>query len=209
MADGEGRCVLLGRGAVLPGQMVKLAGRDPIPLSGAALFQKPGETLVATCAIGDEILLEQQALRVQSPSHPEDRFEGVSDIFYNAGITPRQGAADAVKADDDPDLPVLPMKFERGGRRFRRPHDAQADDFLGTRQAAGETIIDPDGQARIAAGQSQRAKTLETAVKAPSASAAGLRRGRGRDGADDDGDRLAKAQLKKRKALEMQGGVEG
>ena len=31
----------------------------------------------------------------------------------------------------------------------------------------------------------------------------------GRDGADDDGDRLAKAQLKKRKALEMQGGVEG
>ncbi len=31
----------------------------------------------------------------------------------------------------------------------------------------------------------------------------------GRDGADDDGEGLAKAQLKKRKALEMQGGVEG
>jgi len=313
VADGEGWYVLVGQGAVLSGQMVKLAGKDPILLGDMALFQKSGKTLVAVWAKAEEVLEKLRALRVRSSGHPEARFEGIGDIFYDADATPRRKATDDAKVDDDPDLRVLPVKFERDGRRFRRLQDAQvdmeeeafddwpldtkrslthtlrelrradlswlqhhdnwmkvsgvrvndrsahehqllctalhwftcydqicvvnsagcetlnarreliehahegrpeaprwdgADDFLGKRQAAGGTIIDPDKLAHVAARQSQRAKILETSMKAQEASAAWLRRGRGGDGAADDHGRLTKAQLKKQKALETQGGAD-
>ncbi len=128
----EGKWVsLLTVGTVSVGEEVDLTKRKFVHLGGWVIFEHGPRHGIAFRA--DEKLEREKKLRdlrIAGSGHPSVRFEGEKDIYFDPDRTPKAPVADGLPtfvAGEDDDVRVLPVHFERDGRRHRRLEDAQPD----------------------------------------------------------------------------------
>ena len=62
---------------------------------------------------------------MSASGYAEKHFDGAGDIYVDPESTPQAGAA--VPAVEEGDLRILPVHYERDGRRFRRLQDCQLE----------------------------------------------------------------------------------
>ncbi len=118
IVDGEGWYVLCGVGATMSGQLVSLKRAPAHVMGNMAPLCKSSRVGVAVWSRAEEISETTRRLRVRASGHPSKHFEGLDDIYADPAATPRVEKANAGAAADVDEVRVLPVYFERDGRRF-------------------------------------------------------------------------------------------
>ena len=130
VADGEGWYVFSGIGACLTGSLVELSVGEGVVLGDTVLFQKGSKVVMAVWCKAESVADRFRELRVRASGRPATRFEDLEDIYADPDRTPRKKATVETKdggVQADVDLRILPVHFERDGRRFRRLQECEPE----------------------------------------------------------------------------------
>ena len=130
VADGEGWYVFSGTGACLTGSLVELSVGEGVVLGDAVLFQMGSNVVMAVWCKAESVADRFRELRVRASGHPATRSEDLEDIYADPDRTPRKKATVETKdggVQADVDLRILPVHFERDGRRFRRLQECEPE----------------------------------------------------------------------------------
>ena len=128
VADGEGWYVFSGLGACLTGALIELSVGEGVVLGDTVLFQKGSAVVMAVWCKAENVAARFRDLRVRASGHPATRFEKLDDIYAEPDDAPRKKPETATKdVQADVDLRILPVHFERDGRRFRRLQECEPE----------------------------------------------------------------------------------
>ena len=128
VADGEGWYVFSGIGACLTGALIELSVGEGVVLGDTVLFQKGSAVVMAVWCKAENVAARFRDLRVRVSGHPATRFEKLDDIYAEPDDAPLKKPVTATKdVQADVDLRILPVHFERDGRRFRRLQEREPE----------------------------------------------------------------------------------